>query len=160
MKVVYPGSFDPVTNGHLDIIRRAAVTFDEVVVAVLVNSQKKGLFSMEERIEMLQELLYDYDNVSVKLFSGLLVDFLEDENIDAIIRGLRAVADYEVELQLAHLNKYISKGKYETLFMVAGTDVSFLSSSVVKEIASYHGDISNLVPDQIVQRIYDKYKEK
>lgn len=160
MKVVYPGSFDPTTNGHLDIIKRAAEIFDEVVVAVMVNTQKKGLFSMSERIEILEELLYNYNNVTVSHFTGLLVDFCEREKVDAIIRGVRAVSDYEIELQLAHLNKEISAGKFETLFMVASTDVSFVSSSVVKEIALFGGDISNLAPKKVIDRVYDKYKEK
>ncbi|MGF0039286.1 pantetheine-phosphate adenylyltransferase [Peptoniphilaceae bacterium SGI.131] len=158
MKVVYPGSFDPITNGHLDIIARSAACFDEVVVAVLVNSQKNGLFTMDERIEILEDLLYDYDNVVVKQFSGLLVDFCDLEQVDAIVRGLRAVSDYEVELQLAHLNKHISTKKIETLFMVAAPNVSFLSSSVVKEIASYGGNISNFVPNSVEKRLKEKFK--
>lgn len=158
MKVVYPGSFDPITNGHLDIIARSAACFDEVVVAVLVNSQKNGLFNMDERIEILEDLLYDYDNVVVKQFSGLLVDFCDLEQVDAIVRGLRAVSDYEVELQLAHLNKHISTKKIETLFMVAAPNVSFLSSSVVKEIASYGGNISNFVPNSVEKRLKEKFK--
>ena len=160
MKVIYPGSFDPVTNGHLDIIKRASRLFDEVVVAVLVNKEKKSLFSMEERIEMLEKLLYDYSNVKVDYFSGLLVDYTKENDIVATIRGLRAVSDYESELQMAHLNIELSYGDLETLFLTATPSVSFVSSSAVREIAQFGGDISSFVPSEIVQKTYDKYKEK
>lgn len=160
MKVIYPGSFDPVTNGHLDIIKRASRLFDEVVVAVLVNKEKKSLFSMEERIEMLEKLLYDYSNVRVDKFSGLLVDYTKEHDIVATIRGLRALSDYESELQMAHLNIELSYGNLETLFLTATPSVSFVSSSAVREIAQFGGDISSFVPSEIVQKTYDKYKEK
>jgi len=158
MKVVYPGSFDPVTNGHLDMIRRSASAFDEVVVGVLVNYSKNSLFTMDERIEMLEELLYDYSNVKVKKFSGLLVDFVLEEEADAVVRGLRAVSDYETELQMAHINKNLANNKLETLFMVSSPEYSFLSSSVVKEIASLGGDVSRLVPDCVNKKIQNKLK--
>ena len=158
MKVVYPGSFDPVTNGHLDMIKRSASAFDEVVVGVLVNYSKNSLFTMDERIEMLEELSYDYSNVKVKKFSGLLVDFVIEEKADAVVRGLRAVSDYEAELQMAHINKNLADNKLETLFMVSSPEYSFLSSSVVKEIASLGGDVSKLVPKCVNKKIRNKLK--
>ena len=158
MKVVYPGSFDPVTNGHIDIIKRASKLFDEVVVCVLVNNKKKYLFNMEERIEMLEELLYDYDNVKVSMYSGLLIDFIEKNKIDSIIRGIRAISDYESELQFAQMNKFYSRTNVETVFMVAEPEMSYLSSSIVKEIASFNGDVSRLVPKNVEIKIKEKFK--
>lgn len=158
MKVVYPGSFDPVTNGHLDIIKRASTIFDEVIVAVLINTNKNGLFNMDERIEMLNELLYDYSNVKVEQFSGLLADFAKENDIHAIIRGLRAVSDYENELQLAHLNSILSNGDLETLFMAASPDVSFVSSSAIREIAQFGGNINLMVPENVAKKTYKKYQ--
>ncbi len=158
MKVIYPGSFDPVTFGHLDIIKRASKLFDEVVVAVLVNGEKKGLFSMDERIEMLNNLLYDYDNVKVDKFSGLLFDYTNKNGIDATIRGLRAVSDYESELQMAHLNNQLSNGELETLFLTATPSVSFVSSSAVREIAAFGGDITNFVDEEVAKKTYAKFK--
>lgn len=158
MKVVYPGSFDPVTNGHIDIIKRAAGLFEEVVVCVLVNSKKNYLFNMKERIEMLEELLYDYDNVKVCMYSGLLIDFVEKNKIDSIIRGIRAISDYESELQFAQMNKFYSTTNVETIFMVAEPEMSYLSSSIVKEIASFNGDVSRLVPKNVEIKIKQKFK--
>ena len=158
MKVVYPGSFDPVTNGHIDIIKRAAGLFEEVVVCVLVNSKKNYLFNMKERIEMLEELLYDYDNVKVCMYSGLLIDFVEKNKIDSIIRGIRAISDYESELQFAQMNKFYSRTNVETIFMVAEPEMSYLSSSIVKEIASFNGDVSRLVPKNVEIKIKQKFK--
>lgn len=158
MKVVYPGSFDPVTNGHMDIIIRAAKIFDEVVVCILKNSSKRYLFDVDERIELLEELLYDYDNVKVVNYSGLLIDFVEENNLDAIIRGIRAISDYETELQYAQMNKFYSKTKVETIFMVAKPEMSYLSSSIVKEIASFDRDVSSLVPQNVAEKIKDKFK--
>ncbi|MFM1524658.1 MULTISPECIES: pantetheine-phosphate adenylyltransferase [Helcococcus] len=158
MKVVYPGSFDPVTNGHIDIIKRASKLFGEVVVCVLVNNKKKYLFNMEERIEMLEELLYDYDNVKVCMYSGLLIDFVEKNKIDSIIRGIRAISDYESELQFAQMNKFYSITNVETVFMVAEPEMSYLSSSIVKEIASFNGDVSRLVPKNVEIKIKEKFK--
>lgn len=157
MKVVYPGSFDPVTNGHLDIITRAAKLFDEVVVCILRNSSKKYLFSIDERIEMLDEVLYDYDNVKVVDYSGLLIDFVKENEIDSIIRGIRAISDYESELQYAQMNKFYSESNVETIFMVAEPEMSYLSSSIVKEIASFNRDVSRLVPQNVAERIKKKY---
>lgn len=158
MKVVYPGSFDPVTNGHLDIIERAAKIFDELEVCLLINPKKNYLFSLDERIEMLEHLLYDYDNIKVSQYSGLLVDFVEENSVDAIIRGIRAVSDYETELQLAQMNKFYSSENIETIFMVAEPQYSYVSSSIVREIASFNRDVSNLVPEFVAKKIADKYK--
>lgn len=155
MKAIYPGSFDPVTNGHLDIILRAANKFDELVVAVLINKEKESLFSIEERFEMLENLLYDYSNISVKTFDGLLVDFFKKEEADVVIRGLRAVSDYEYELKMAHTNKVLLND-FETVFMVASACNSFLSSTTVKEVIKFNGDISNFVPPYIQKKIKEK----
>lgn len=157
MKVVYPGSFDPVTNGHVDIITRAAKRFEEVVVCVLINPSKNYLFSMDERIEMLEKVLYDYDNIKVAKYSGLLIDFVEENNIDAILRGIRAVSDYETELQFAQVNKFYSDTNVETIFMVAEPKFSYVSSSIVKEIASYNRDVARLVPELVANKIKEKF---
>ena len=156
---VYPGSFDPVTLGHLDIIRRASKMCDRLVVAVMVNSAKKNIFTMEERTEMLRKVTANLDNVEIRQFSGLLVDFAKEEHAAAIVRGLRAVSDYEIELQMAHLNKELND-EVETLFMMTAVDYSFLSSSIVREIASYGGDISALVPENIRDQIIKKFTGK
>lgn len=157
MKVVYPGSFDPVTNGHLDIIKRASKIYDEVIVCVLINNSKKYLFTMDERIEMLENILYDYNNVKVAKYSGLLIDFAKENQVDAIIRGIRAVSDYETELQFAQMNKVYSGGVVETLFMVAEPKYSYLSSSIVKEIASFNRDVNGLVPEIVANKIKNKF---
>jgi pantetheine-phosphate adenylyltransferase len=146
-RVVCPGSFDPVTNGHLDIIGRASRLYDEVVVAVLINVEKQSLFTVDERIEMLEAVTREYGNVRVDKFHGLLVDFCRRNEIPAIVRGLRAVSDFDYELQMAQLN-YRMAG-VETLFMSTNPEYSFLSSSRLKEIAKYGGDISGLVPDLV-----------
>lgn len=155
MKIIYPGTFDPVTHGHMDIISRSAMLFDEVVIGVLVNINKKTLFTEQERIEMIQELLYDYDNVTVKAFDGLLVDFVKAEDADGVVRGLRALSDYEYELQIALLNKSLYP-KMETVFMVASSKYSHISSSFAKEIASWDGDTTGLVPESVAKRLKDK----
>ncbi|GLX02626.1 pantetheine-phosphate adenylyltransferase [Microtetraspora sp. NBRC 16547] len=149
-RVVCPGSFDPVTNGHLDIIGRTSRLYDEVVVAVLINIEKTGLFTVEERIEMLEAVTKEYGNVRVEKFHGLLVDYCRQNDIAAIVKGLRAVSDFDYELQMAQLNYRMSG--VETLFMSTNPEYSFLSSSRLKEIARYGGDVSGLVPD-LVQRL-------
>ena len=150
-RAVCPGSFDPVTNGHLDIIGRAAAIYDEVVVAVLVNESKAGLFDIPERIELLREVCAQWPNVSVDSFRGLLVDFCKDRSIPVIVKGLRAVSDFEYELQMAQMNHRL--GDVETMFMTTNPLYSFLSSSLVKEVAKYGGDVSELVPDVVAQRL-------
>ncbi|MEI6602201.1 MAG: pantetheine-phosphate adenylyltransferase [Clostridia bacterium] len=156
MKVfVYPGSFDPVTNGHIDIIQRAAVICDKLIVAVLVNQSKNALFSLEERVELLRKSLQGCANIEVCSFSGLLVNFARDKGASVIIKGLRAVSDYEYELQMALLNKKLDE-KIETLFMMANLHYSYLSSSIVKDIALLGGDIDGLVPNAIKSDIIEK----
>ncbi len=150
-KVVCPGSFDPITFGHLDIIKRASSLFDEVVVAVLVNKTKKSLFTVDDRMEMIREVTAEYKNVTVASWSGLLVDYCEENKIQAIVKGLRAVTDFDYELQMSQMNLQL-KG-VETLFMSTAPAHSFLSSSLVKEIAAYDGDISGYVPAQLVERV-------
>ncbi|HEX9041335.1 MAG TPA: pantetheine-phosphate adenylyltransferase [Trebonia sp.] len=150
-RVVCPGSFDPVTNGHLDVISRASALHDEVVVAVLINITKKSLFSTDERVDMLREVTKDLGNVRVERFHGLLVNFCTANGINAIVKGLRAVSDFEYEMQMAQMNYRLAK--VETLFMTTNPQYSFLSSSLVKEIALYGGDVSGLVPEQVLGRL-------
>ena len=150
-RVVCPGSFDPVTNGHVDIIGRAAGLYDEVVVAVLINPTKQGLFTVDERVEMLREVTAGYANVRVERFHGLLVDFCAENGITAVIKGLRAVSDFEYEMQMAQMNYRLAK--VETLFMTTNPLYSFLRSSLVKEIAKYGGDVSGLVPEPVLARL-------
>lgn len=152
---VYPGSFDPPTKGHLDIIQRGAAIFDEVIVAVLNNSSKKCVFTLEERVELLRECVKDIENVKVESFSGLLIDYCNKEHISAIIRGLRAVSDFEYELQMAQMNRSLNKN-VETIFLTTSTKYSFLSSSIVKEVAKYNGDISNLVSENVEKALNEK----
>ena len=147
-RVVCPGSFDPVTNGHLDIIGRAAGLHDEVFVAVLINITKKSLFTVDERVELLSEVTSRYGNVRVERFHGLLVDFCLANGINAIVKGLRAVSDFEYEMQQAQMNYRLAK--VETLFMTTNPLYSFLSSSLIKEVAKYGGDVSGLVPEPVL----------
>jgi pantetheine-phosphate adenylyltransferase len=157
-RVVCPGSFDPVTNGHLDIINRAAGLHDEVIVAVLINITKKSLFTVDERVELLSEVTKSYGNVRVERFHGLLVDFCAANGVNAIVKGLRAVSDFEYEMQMAQMNYRLAK--IETLFMTTNPLYSFLSSSLVKEIAKYGGDVSGLVPEQVLGRLQARLAEE
>ncbi|HCK89075.1 MAG TPA: pantetheine-phosphate adenylyltransferase [Erysipelotrichaceae bacterium] len=159
MKAVYPGTFDPITKGHLDIIERAACIFDEVDVLIMVNVRKQCLFTEEERKQMIIDSLQGLENkdrINVRIGSGLTVRFAEKLNADAIIRGIRAVSDYEYELQQATANMVLNN-KLETVFLIAKPEFSFLSSSVVKEIAMNGGDISEFVPEEIAVRVMNKY---
>jgi pantetheine-phosphate adenylyltransferase len=146
-----PGSFDPVTNGHIDIIGRAAALFDEVVVAVGVNKSKSRLFTAEERIDMLTEAIQPYDNVVVDSFDGLLTDFCQERGVVAIVKGLRAVSDFDYELQMAQMNG--SLAGIETVFIPTSPEYSFLASSLVKEVATFGGDVSRLVPSHVLERL-------
>jgi pantetheine-phosphate adenylyltransferase len=157
-RVVCPGSFDPVTNGHLDIIGRAAGLYDEVVVAVLINVTKQSLFTVDERVEMLGEVFASYGNVKIDRFHGLLVDFCATNGITAVIKGLRAVSDFEYEMQMAQMNYRMAN--VETLFMTTNPLYSFLSSSLVKEIVRYGGDVSGLVPDVVLGRLRDRLPQE
>lgn len=157
-RAVCPGSFDPVTNGHLDIIGRAADLFDEVVVAVLVNKGKHSLFTVAERIEMLEKVTAPHPNVTIGSFHGLLVDYCRDNGIHAIVKGLRAVTDFDYELQMAQMNHRLSG--VDTFFIPGNPLYSFLSSSLVKEVATYGGDVSHLLPPSIEQRMKDRLAER
>lgn len=157
-KVIYPGSFDPITYGHLDIIKRSAEFFDEVVVGVLINKSKKSLFSLDEKIEMMEKLLYDYHNVTIQSFSGLLVDFVRQENANGVVRGLRELTDFEYERQMAILNQTLNPDM-ETIFLVADSKYSYISSSYAREIASYHGDVSGLVPPSVEKELIKKFNK-
>ena len=157
MKVaVYPGSFDPVTNGHLDIIERAGRVCDKVVVGVLNNANKTPMFTAEERVDMLRNVTADFNNIEVDSFSGLLVDFAKSHGANVIIKGLRTVADFEYEFQMALLNKALNPD-IETMFMMTNSKYSYISSSMVKELAGFKGDLTGLVPAQIINKIKQKY---
>ena len=156
-RAVYPGSFDPVTLGHIDVIKRAAAVFDELVVSVLNNKEKKPLFSVEERVKILEEATKDLPNVRVDSFSGLLIDYASKNDIHTIIRGLRAITDFEYELQIAQTNRVLSKESVDTMFFTTSLEYAYLSSSGVKEIASFGGDITMCVPDFVVDLVYEKY---
>ena len=159
MRAIYPGSFDPVTNGHLDIIRRAAAISDELIVGVLNNKAKTPLFSVEERVKMLCEVTGDMKNVKIVPFEGLLIEFAKQMDAKVIIRGLRAVTDFEYELQMSQTNHKLNPN-IETLFMTTSLEYSFLSSSTVRELASFGGDISQFVPEFVEEQVIAKMKEK
>ncbi len=150
-RLVYPGSFDPVTNGHLDIVGRAARLADEVIVAVLRNPSKIALFTVDERLEMLREVTKEHDNVRVAKFDGLIVDFCKANDVSAIVKGLRAVSDFDYELQMAQMN--YNQAGVETLFVSTNPLYAFLSSSLVKEFAKYGGDVTSLVPGPVLDRL-------
>jgi pantetheine-phosphate adenylyltransferase len=156
-RVACPGSFDPVTNGHLDIIGRAAGLYDEVVVAVLINRSKSSLFTVEERIAMLTEVTAGYGNVRVDSFHGLLVDYCRTHEIPAIVKGMRPVGDFDYELQMAQMNRGLAG--LETLFMPTNPEYSFLASSLIKEIATYGGDVSGLLPAPVHKRLLSRLDE-
>ncbi len=153
-----PGSFDPVTNGHLDVIRRAADQFDEVVVSVLVNRSKRGLFPVQERLEMLAEVTADLPNVRATSFTGLLVDFCRDQQIAVVVKGLRAVTDFDYELQMAQMNRRLTG--LDTFFVATNPEHSFLSSSLVREIAAFGGDVSPLLPPSVHERLMLRLAEQ
>jgi pantetheine-phosphate adenylyltransferase len=156
-RVVCPGSFDPVTNGHVDVITRAANLHDEVVVAVLRNPNKTPLFSAEERVELLREACAKLDNVRVEWFEGLTVDFCKANDISAIVKGLRAVTDFDYEMQMAQMN--YNQAGVETLFVITNPLWAFLSSSLVKDFAKFGGDVSGLVPEVVLDRLNQRLRE-
>ena len=159
LRAIYPGSFDPVTLGHLDIIKRSSSMVDELIVGVLNNKAKSPLFSVEERVKMLCEVTKDLPNVKVIPFAGLLVDFARQTEAKMIIRGLRAITDFEYELQMSQMNRKLEE-KIETVFLTTNLEYSYLSSSMVKEVAAFGGDISQLVPALVADRVNEKMKEK
>ena len=156
---VYPGSFDPITNGHIDIIARGLEIFDGVIVAIADNAQKKSLFSTEERVEITKIAVQEMPDVVVESFGGLLVDYVEKTNASVILRGLRATSDFEYEFQMAHMNKSLNR-KLDTLFMMTGRDYFFISSRTVKEVASLGGDVNGLVPKIVAERLAKKFKTR
>lgn len=161
-KIVYPGSFDPVTNGHLDIIERSAKLFKQVIVSVFFNPNKEPVFTMEERVEMLNKATKDYKNVKIDSFSGLTTKYVNSIGGDAILRGLRAISDFEGEYQMASMNKHLDD-EIETIFLMTDTKYAFLSSSVIKEAAYFDGDIKDLVPNFVYKKLRKKFvleKEK
>lgn len=153
-----PGSFDPVTNGHLDVFARAAAQFDEVVITVMVNPKKQGMFTVEERMELLRESVADLPNVRVASWQGLLVDFAKQEGIGAIVKGLRDAGDFGYELQMAQMNHKLAG--VDTFFIATNPSLSFLSSSLVKEVATYGGDVTDMLPPAVHKRLLDRIAER
>lgn len=157
-KVLYPGTFDPITNGHLDVIERASRVSDVAVVGVILNPSKKPLFTVEERVEMIKKVTRKINNVEVDCFSGLLVDYVKNNNITAVVRGLRASMDFEYEIQMAQMNARLYD-KMETLFLMTRSDYSFISSSMVKEVFHFGGNIEGLVPNEVLEYMKEKTKK-
>jgi len=156
-RAIYAGTFDPVTLGHLDVIKRSSKMFDELIVGILYNVTKSPSFSVEERIEMINEVIKDIPNVKVATYDGLLIDFAKKENANFIVRGLRAITDFDYELQMAQTNRIMAP-EIDTLFLTTSLEYSYLSSSTVREVASFGGDISHFVPSEIEGRILDRFK--
>lgn len=155
---VYPGTFDPITNGHLDIIKRGAKVFDEIIVAVAFNPEKEPLFEIEERVEIIREVTGDIPSVSVESFNGLLIDYLEKHQAQVILRGLRAISDFEYEFQMASMNRKLAS-KFETIFMMTGEQYSYLSSRFVKEICRLGGNVDCFVPEKVNKVLVEKYSK-
>ena len=155
LKAIYPGSFDPITFGHLDIVERSSKLVDELIIGVLKNNAKSPLFSLEERVKMLEEVTKKYPNVKIIPFEGLLVDFAKEIKAKMIVRGLRAITDFEYELQMSQTNHKLSR-ELETIFLTASLEYSFLSSTIVKEVAAFQGDISQFVPETVSDKIQEK----
>ncbi len=154
---IYPGSFDPVTNGHIDIIKRGCRLFDKVIVAVLMNSQKNHLFSMEERLYMLKKSLRDMPNIELDSFGGLLVDYAEKKNANAVLRGMRVLSDFDYEFQMALMNRKLNRN-IQTVFLMSGLKWIFTSSSIIKEAARFGGDINNMVPAIVEEKLKEKFR--
>ena len=155
---VYPGSFDPITLGHLDIIKRAAAVFDKVIIGVLINKSKQPLFSIEERVDLIKEVTKDIPNVEILSFNGLLIDFSDRMKADVIVRGIRAVSDFEYELMMAQTNKQL-KANIETMFFASSAEYSFCISIMIRELAAFGGDITQFVPEEVSKRVYEKFKQ-
>ena len=155
---IYPGSFDPITLGHLDVIERSAKSLDRLIISVLLNSTKRPLFSSEERVALIEQAVKEIPNVYVEAFDGLTVEFARARGAQVIVRGLRAVSDFEYELQIAQINHKLAP-EIDTIFLTTSVEYSYLSSSIVKEVASYGGDITRLVPECILQTVLDKYNK-
>lgn len=158
IKAVYPGSFDPITKGHLDIIKRCAYVFDEVIVAILVNPNKSGWFTTEERVQQIKKVVEGLANVKVRSFSGLLVDFMDEEGAEVIVKGLRSVEDFDYEMQMALMNKKLNEKK-ETMFMMSNSKYSYLSSTAIKQVALFNGQLDGLVPDELQEEIRTRAKK-
>lgn len=159
-RALYTGSFDPMTNGHLDIITRASKMFDELVIGVIVNPNKKPLFTKEERVDMIKEVTSEIPNIRVDSFQGLLADYVNEHHFDAVIRGLRATSDFEYEIQMAQMNACLFDKGIESVFLMTSPRYSFISSSMIKEVVSLGGSASGLVPPLILDRIKEKYSKK
>lgn len=155
---MYPGTFDPITNGHVDIIKRGGRVFDEIIVAVALSSGKESLFSVEERVNLIREVTTGIQNVSVESFQGLLIDYLEEHHADVILRGLRAISDFEYEFQMASMNRKLAS-KFETVFMMTGEQYSYLSSRFVKEICRLGGNVDCFVPPSVALALLEKYNK-
>ena len=155
-RAIYPGSFDPVTFGHLDVITRSAAIVDELIIGVLQNGSKNQLFSETERVNMLEEATNQLPNVKIKSFEGLLIDFAKQEQCQIIIRGLRAITDFEYELQMAQTNRIMAP-MLDTMFLTTSLEYAYLSSSTVKEVARFHGDLSHFVPEAVAKRLMEKF---
>lgn len=157
IKAVYPGSFDPITNGHLDIIKRCSYVFDEVTVAILVNPNKSGWFSTEERLDQVRKVVKSLPNVKIKSFTGLLVDFMEEEDSDVMVKGLRSMSDFDYEFQMALMNKKLDKTK-ETMFMMTNSKYSYLSSTAIKQVALFKGHLDGLIPKELENEVRERAK--
>ncbi|MGI6211072.1 MAG: pantetheine-phosphate adenylyltransferase [Anaerovoracaceae bacterium] len=157
-KALYTGSFDPMTNGHLDIIQRASKLFDELVVGVIVNPNKNALFTPEERRDMIMDVTSDLDNVRVDAFSGLLADYVNKNCFNIVVRGLRATTDFEYEIQMAQMNARLFDQDVESVFLMTSPEYSFISSSMIKEVVSLHGDVQGLLPEPILRKMIEKYR--
>lgn len=158
VRAIYPGSFDPITFGHLDVIKRSAKIVDELIIGVLTNGSKDPMFSVAERVEIIKEVIKDLPNIEVKSFEGLLVDFVEENNAGIIVRGLRAITDFEYELQMSQTNR-IMNDNIDTIFLTTSLEYAYLSSSTVKEVALLNGDISKFVPELVVEKVSEKIRK-
>ena len=156
---IYPGSFDPLTNGHLDIIKRGYKIFDKIIVAILHNVTKKPLFSIEERMDMIRHCTKEFPNVEIDHFNGLLIDYAKEKNVNAIIRGMRVVSDFENEFQMAMMNRSLNRD-IQTIFLMTGLRWVFISSSTIKEVASFGGDVTKMVPEYVNTKLIEKYSDR